>query len=204
MTKGRRPEPDQFSPSTITRDEAFLAWMELEAPSMRVLADYFNKKNEKVSDTTLNRWAKQDKWRDKKFKLGKSSGLKLLEFSSAAAALKALSDEGSFFDIVTAVKGLQSRVVRLMGDKLMDKPDADGKNTEDPKFYIDMTKLLSDLEDVKRRGYQADVQTGARDNLITPPEPKKEPEKHVNGEATVPAMAKVVLRPKFPTPAGKK
>lgn len=191
-----------FEVTSVKEHDAFVIYAELETPSLKEVERILRDKGEKISHTTLWRWAKAGKWSERRLALGKSDHLKLLDLGSAAQALKLLSSEGKTFDIVDSVKGLQSRIVRLMGDKLMEK-DEKGATAKDstvakPQYYIDMTKLLADLEDVKRRGFQTTILTGP---AAEAPEIKK-PKAEEKPPEPVPALAKVHVA--FPKPGAAK
>lgn len=200
--RGRPPKPktpaEIFAPASITKEEAFIAYAAMDTPSINGLATVLRDQGHKVSVATLWRWSTKSKpsWPDRLLKMGKYDHLKLAELGDAGQALKLLADEGKTFDVVSAIKGLQSRAVRVMGDKLMEKDEKDPKK---PGYFIEMTKLLSDLEDVKRKGYQSDVQAGSRPiEVEKPKEEKPEPPK-----PEVPKLVTVQMGP-FIRPAGAK
>lgn len=208
MPKPRKPRSDvsqeetrahaNFSePASISPDEAFVHFANQPVPSLNALEVTLRDMGHKVSLSTLHRWSRKHKWLEKRKEAGKADHLKLSDLGSAAQALSILAKEGKTFDIVAICKGLQGRVARVIGDMLMRKMEDEKHPAPKPGYFIEMAKLLGDFEDLKRRGYQTDVQNGTRPEV--PAEPEKPPEKKPE---TPPKLASVHIGP-FTKPAKK-
>jgi hypothetical protein len=194
--EGRQPSTrthENFAKASIVHEDAFVLYSEMEKPTLYGLERALRDQGHKVSQTTLWRWAKKHKWPERLAAMGKLEGLKLLDLEASAETMRILIEEGKNFDILTVIKGIQARAARVIGANLTDSV----KERPEPDYFIRMTKFMADLEDVRRKGFQADVQLGSRLDL-----PEKE-ERPRPKPAEVPKLAEVRLMQSFSKPNGK-